>query len=260
MADSPAPAELKPAPIKKFVTPFPGARKADGTSLELAVDQFLRAWGKTAHDGYYPLGSNGQWHGGIHFDEGTQAAFNQADGVRCLADGEVIAYRYDTKLPVSRYSDDERHNAKFSTSFVLVRHRLQVPPEIAPVGSNLPPPPSCVFYSLTMHLQHWEAYEDDATLKRPKFWGADPVKDLVRDTVHILPEPVEIKAGALVGHLGNYIRSLDLLDITQYNGKKRPKLHLEVDGRRSRRKQAGVDQPTVVHKPASWLNAQERGR
>jgi predicted chitinase len=176
-ATTPAPVALKPAPLKKLVTPFPGPKNpSDGTFLELPVDQFLRTWGQAALDGFYPLGRNGQWHGGIHFDEGTQAKFNQGDGIRCIADGEVIAYRYDTEPPKSRYVNFEHVNAQFATSFVLVRHRLQVPPEIA---GTTTPPPSCVFYSLYMHLQHWKIYEDDETIKRPPFWKKDPKKGWV---------------------------------------------------------------------------------
>ncbi len=44
-----------------------------------------------AKGGFYPTGENGLWHGGVHFDEGTAAAFDQSS-VRCIADGEVIAY------------------------------------------------------------------------------------------------------------------------------------------------------------------------
>ena len=53
-----------------------------------------------ARGGHYPMGTNGLWHGGVHFDRGTDAAFDQSS-VRCIADGEVIAYRIDTQYPAS---------------------------------------------------------------------------------------------------------------------------------------------------------------
>ena len=93
---------------------------------------------------------------------------DQEKGVRCIADGEIIAYRLDTKYPLTHYSSG---NGKFSSSFVLVRHRLQIPaklmqpatPETAPAA-----PPSLVFYSLYMHLRNWKSYQDTPTLPRPR--------------------------------------------------------------------------------------------
>lgn len=61
-----------------------------------------------AKGGFYPTGENGLWHGGVHFDEGTAAAFDQSS-VRCIADGEVIAYRIDDTLPGQRIH--RRHSA-----------------------------------------------------------------------------------------------------------------------------------------------------
>jgi hypothetical protein len=55
--------------------------------------QFYTALAK-ANDGYYPLGANGLWHGGIHFDDDTGLVKGSTE-VRCIADGEVVAYRID---------------------------------------------------------------------------------------------------------------------------------------------------------------------
>ncbi|MEF9673304.1 hypothetical protein QNM99_18305 [Pseudomonas sp. PCH446] len=81
-----------------------------------------------ANDGYYPLGSNGLWHGGVHFDESTGLVAQQSE-VRCIADGQVIAYRIDEAYPVSAYSD---RSTIASTGFVLVKHQLEVPAPPAP--------------------------------------------------------------------------------------------------------------------------------
>ncbi|WP_244101292.1 cell wall hydrolase [Burkholderia ambifaria] len=83
-----------------------------------------------AEDGFYPLGANGMWHGGIHFGQNTGAHLKQGDGIRAIADGEVVAYRLDSKYPEQDYQDG-RH-ALYSTGFVLVRHRLQLPPPQPP--------------------------------------------------------------------------------------------------------------------------------
>lgn len=119
-----------------------------------------------AKGGYYPMGENGLWHGGVHFDQCTGAAFDQSS-VRCIADGEVIAYRIDSQYPASEYISDipQIKRAPFSTGFVLVRHRLALPP------LDTSPGPTLSFYSLYMHLQDWAGYTAQASLLRPAFWG-----------------------------------------------------------------------------------------
>ena len=82
-----------------------------------------------ARGGFYPMGANGLWHGGVHFAQGTAGAFDQSS-VRCIADGEVIAYRIDDEYPISEYTGEVPliKRAPFSTGFVLVKHRLALPP------------------------------------------------------------------------------------------------------------------------------------
>ncbi|CAI8841391.1 hypothetical protein [Pseudomonas serboccidentalis] len=134
--------------------------------------QFYKALAK-AKDGFYPLGANGLWHGGIHFDEASGLVPDLAE-VKCIADGEVVAYRIDSRYPKSAYGTAE---AEFSTGFVLVKHRLEVPVQPAtpaPAGSPASPPapgPSLIFFSLYMHLLQWKNYEETPALSRPPFWG-----------------------------------------------------------------------------------------
>jgi predicted chitinase len=119
-----------------------------------------------AKAGFYPLGRNGLWHGGVHFDSGTVGPLDQSS-VQCLADGEVVAYRIDTHSPTTPYIVNKQTVEKpFSRNFVLVRHRLQ-PPKIEGSPDT---PPSLTFYSLYMHLRDWASYEADAALQRPAFW------------------------------------------------------------------------------------------
>lgn len=123
-----------------------------------------------ARGGFYPMGANGLWHGGVHFDQGTASAFEQSS-VRCIADGEVIAYRIDDQYPLSRYTSEIPliKQAPFSTGFVLVKHRLAPPPlSSAPSAAT---PPALTFYSLYMHLQDWAGYLAKPNLPRPSFWG-----------------------------------------------------------------------------------------
>ncbi|MCK7226344.1 hypothetical protein L8P27_00505 [Enterobacter asburiae] len=119
--------------------------------------------------GHWLIGRNGMWHGGIHITDTTTPwcalsgqAMNEAvdfpvpfkgeQAVRCMADGEVVAYRINRDyLSVPWYWGDLR----YSGSFVLVRHRVQ-PGKTAESGLT--------FYTLYMHLAPWLAYpEQDST-------------------------------------------------------------------------------------------------
>lgn len=147
--------------VKNWSYPFAGASGnplANLTSLAKATS------------GFYPMGANGLWHGGVHFDQGTAGTFDQSS-VRCIADGEVIAYRIDDTYPISEYIDSlpQCRRAPFSSGFVLVKHQLTLPPlNSAP---SVPAPPALTFYSLYMHLQDWAGYLAKPDLPRPSFWG-----------------------------------------------------------------------------------------
>src|SRR5690606_20178147 len=116
--DAPNMAEHKPI---SWAYPFP-SKDTSNNPLQLLTHM------AQAKGGHYPVGENGLWHGGVHFDESTAAAFDQSS-VRCIADGEVIAYRIDERYPVSEFTDEipRVKRAPFSTGFVLVKHRLQPP-------------------------------------------------------------------------------------------------------------------------------------
>src|SRR5690606_21326636 len=179
--------ELKdPKPLRKVVYPFPKTDNSDPAHpkpVEIKdAQEYFQALSK-AEDGFYPIGYNGQWHGGIHFGAETGSALAQDDGIRCIADGEVIAWRIDgDAYPTVKYETCAA--AKYSTGFTLVRHRLRLPKppaDSATAQGESPPaePPSdesdsLVFYSLYMHLLYWKGYQDDEEKKRPAYWG-EPV-------------------------------------------------------------------------------------
>lgn len=119
--------------------------------------------------GHWLIGRNGMWHGGIHITDTTTPwcalsgqAMNEAvdfpvpfkgeQAVRCMADGEVVAYRINRDyLSVPWYWGD----LHYSGSFVLVRHRVQ---------PGKTPESGLTFYTLYMHLAPWLAYpEQDST-------------------------------------------------------------------------------------------------
>jgi predicted chitinase len=205
-------------PLKRFVYPFPmkvtpaegGTAPATNNAAEAAKKgvhpvTYVGAWAATT-DGFFPLGLNGQYHGGIHFDNGSGALLEQDKGILSIADGEVIAYRVNSDYPRAKFA---KGDAIYSTGFVLIRHRLQLPaslfktlpegqppapapapaPTPTPVSAGLegppapppappappaaPEPPSITLYSLYMHLSRWKDYEaEDSTLKRPGFWDS----------------------------------------------------------------------------------------
>ncbi|MDQ9127471.1 hypothetical protein RDT67_13640 [Serratia fonticola] len=113
----------------------------------------------SAGGGFYPMGANQLWHGGIHIDDGVRQQLNNEMALTCLADGEVIAYRVDRRPSKGTYPEGE---AQFSTGFTLVHHVLEMPPKTAnsetdateeesqPIKLNL--------YSLYMHLSPWSEY------------------------------------------------------------------------------------------------------
>ena len=133
--------------------------------------QYLTHMAK-ANDGFYPTGENGLWHGGVHFDKGTAAVFDQSS-VCCIADGEVIAYRVNGTYPISEYPEatPQIKRKPFSSGFVLVKHKLQPPqPKSEAAAASEQSPPTLIFYSLYMHLQDWASYQAKADLPRPGFW------------------------------------------------------------------------------------------
>lgn len=133
--------------------------------------QHLAALSK-AKGGFYPIGGNGLWHGGIHLDKGTSVAFDQSR-INCMTHGEVVAYRVDEEYPVSTYNGTPpfQMRAPFSTGFVLVKHTLQAKAATTEDASK-PKPPALTVYSLYMHLKCWKDYLQDEQLERPAFWGS----------------------------------------------------------------------------------------
>ncbi|HAB1630755.1 TPA_asm: hypothetical protein GB507_19915 [Salmonella enterica subsp. arizonae] len=135
--------------------------------------------------------------------------FKGEQAVRCMADGEVVAYRINRDyLSVPWYWGD----LHYSGSFVLVRHRIQ-PGKTAESGLT--------FYTLYMHLAPWLAYpEKDSTafkvadgqhlkayVDTSRQWVAaelPPSRETLQFDTVVCPTPYPIKAGDPVGHLGYF--------------------------------------------------------
>ncbi|MBU2950779.1 hypothetical protein KO493_08725 [Tamlana agarivorans] len=88
-------------------------------------------FGHNNRNGFFPLGINNSWHGGIHIEGlGTQ--------VLAIADGRIIAYRFAEDYLLEKDSE----TAKYSNGFMLMQHDFETPEKI-----------KFRFYSLYMHLQ-----------------------------------------------------------------------------------------------------------
>ncbi|AKJ01519.1 peptidase, M23/M37 family [Archangium gephyra] len=154
------------------------------------------------HDGFYPVGANGLWHGGIHFDAGSGTLLDQRDGVRCISDGEVVAYLVNKKYPEIQFLPSKKR-AAYSTGFTLVRHRLELPEE-KPQSKEKPgakekpkekpeaKKEALVFYSLYMHQLDWQGYQERPKLARPGYWGEPKhfrVGEKAKDKQELPPPP-----------------------------------------------------------------------
>ncbi|MCG0458850.1 glycoside hydrolase family 73 protein [Enterobacter cloacae complex sp. ECC445] len=117
--------------------------------------------------GHYLIGSNAMWHGGIHITDETTpwcalsgkspqeaidypVPYKGEQPVRCMVDGEVVAYRVNRDYQTLEWESGE---LAYSASFVLVRHKVQ-PGQTA--ASAL------TFYTAYIHLAPWSAYSDES--------------------------------------------------------------------------------------------------
>lgn len=118
--------------------------------------------------GPYPMGKNRFWHGGIHIhltDRNTP--------IRAIADGELVAYRYDSIDKTDPYFE----KAAYSRSFVLLKHEAEL-------GETSLGISRLTFYSLYMHLAPWDIVKSKT--------GSDSI-DFLRKV--IAPSPRKDKSG-----------------------------------------------------------------
>jgi predicted chitinase len=181
-----------PPAALNFAFPF---KKLDGKDF---VDEHqFHAMLARESGGFFPVSDSCMWHGGIHVTAGgAGASLDLNNGVRCLADGEVVAYRVDRAYPVSELpalAGKPALKAAYSTGFAIVRHTTEFPR-----GTKL------IFFSLYMHLKSFEEYQKDASLKMPSYWSklwkVTPfAKDIPKRDAH--------RGKAAAGQIGLNIRS-----------------------------------------------------
>lgn len=119
-----APNTTRPITTSRFGYPF-----KDKQGREIADPQAFFEALIAVQGGHYLLGRHGFFHGGIHLDRASSATLDLNSGIRCLADGEVVAYRIN-----QNYNDatpgtpaDGPVLRPYSTGLVLVRHTVQAP-------------------------------------------------------------------------------------------------------------------------------------
>jgi predicted chitinase len=94
--------------------------------------------------GSYPMGKNRYWHGGVHIHPSDRST-----PIRAIADGELVAYRYDEEDSPDAYFD----KVPYSRSFVLLKHEAEL-------GQTTLGISKLTFYSLYMHLRAWGEVKD----------------------------------------------------------------------------------------------------
>lgn len=150
-APTPVPATPVASPLMNFQYPI---RKADGKQFTDAEEVYKAL--ENEKSGHYLLGSNKFWHGGIHISDASAPQCVLNEPVRCMADGEVVAYRLNQDYLESTFGDNEK-KLKYSNSFCLVRHEYKSAPN-PEEGPNKGKQNKLTFYSLYMHLLPYARY------------------------------------------------------------------------------------------------------
>ena len=169
-ASSTPPTPQPPAThLRQLALAFPFQRKAQGSSGGSApfTDEhdIYRLLAQREPSGSYLVSRKGMWHGGIHVTEaGAWQALDLEAGLRCIADGVLIAWRANGDYPVSEVAVDGSNGpfqAPYSTGFALVRHEMEFPR-----GTKL------TFYSLYMHLMSNADYDSNFPKRqKPAYWS-----------------------------------------------------------------------------------------
>ncbi|GEM_PF-614789 len=159
----------------KIVWPIPS--NSLGSEFSNLEDILTHLAGEST--GLYTIGRSGMWHGGIHITHTTTpwcalsgkapleafdfpVPFKGEQAIRCMADGEVVAYRVCKDYLSLAW---ESGPLSFSGSFVLVKHYIQ-PGEKESSGLH--------FYTLYMHLAPYSAYSDTKWVLQDSLPAYDP--------------------------------------------------------------------------------------
>jgi hypothetical protein len=141
-----------------FAFPFRDVHGKDIVDEHLFYD-----WLASEGSGNFAVTGSGMWHGGIHVSaDGAGRQLDLAHGVRCIADGEVVAYRINRTSLISQIAAGAGKPAEtghYSSAFTLVRHTFEYP------AKN-----RLTFFSLYMHLQSLTDYLQKS-MQPPPYWA-----------------------------------------------------------------------------------------
>ncbi|VWC14317.1 glycoside hydrolase family 19 protein [Burkholderia lata] len=159
---TPAPAKLKPLP---FAFPFlrKGTGKNEASAQFTDEHEIYRLLAEREPSGTYLVSRKGMWHGGIHVTEaGAGQSLDLDAGLRCIADGTLVAFRANKTYPISEVGEagsESLVQAPYSTGFALVQHTMEFPRDT-----------KLTFYSLYMHLMSLEDYANFPKRRKPAYW------------------------------------------------------------------------------------------
>lgn len=135
--------------------------------------------------GWYPMGINGTWHGGVHL------AAAAGTSVRAMSDGVLVAACIDP-----------RPTEVGQRAFVLLRHELAIAPDRKGAA-----PEKLVFFTLYMHLAQVPSAPDDQPRWLIELRGRNSPAIAVLEqnqiaTIAWRDDPVGVLAGEIVGSIG----------------------------------------------------------
>ncbi len=148
--------------------------------------------------GYYLLGANNCWHGGIHITDEKFVHHKTTHPVRCMMDGVVIAYRLNKNYPTQKWQANSTQPAadlKFSNGFCLIKHEYASPANQTE-GENKGKMNKLTFYSLYMHLADYSTYVPDSANQEKTITITKDTN--ARDTANINHKLGELTSGSTV--------------------------------------------------------------
>jgi hypothetical protein len=154
-----------------------------GTDQRVLPDSIFNCCEKLS--GSYPMGKNRFWHGGVHMHPADRSA-----PIRAIADGDLVAYRFDEKDETDAYFE----KTPYSRNFVLLKHEA----ELGQTSLGLS---KITFYSLYMHLQAWsQAKTKNGPLKVNLVKGGSVVAD---GCCQLGNEKQKVQRGDILGFCGS---------------------------------------------------------
>lgn len=172
-ANKDATSNSNPIDVKPIASPCLPITQADGKEFKDAKS-LASILGSEAN---YLLGLN-TWHGGIHISDKKAPWVKDIYPVRCMADGEVVAFRMMSDYLASNFKGQEY---RYSNSFCLVRHHFKQPKSAEGNKGSTQKENSSekggstedngfTYYTLYIHLCPWDKWPKNSRYRLKKGW------------------------------------------------------------------------------------------